>query len=273
MYEQHWRFRRPPFRTSTSADFFYPARSHESALLKLRYLVEQHQGIAVITGPSGCGKSCLLDTFGEQAPAACRPIIPVVFPQLGSAELLGYLAAKLEAGDGTPCPTHDSLDHVLQRLEQQLIKATAAGRQPVILLDDAHLIADRRVFQTLQLLLNYRRAERVEFSIILAGQPELVGQLKRYPALFDRLAFVATLQPLSAEETAAYVEHRLRIAGATAPIFDAPALAAIHEHSRGLPRRINRLCDFALLVGYADQLDRLTAGEITAVAEELTLAA
>jgi MSHA biogenesis protein MshM len=271
MYEQHWQLRRPAFRSTAHRDFFFPGRTHEAAVLKLRYLIDQQQGIAVVTGPSGIGKSCVLESFCETVPHG--PVISVLYPQLTSSELLGYLTTKLEARDVTVGPTTGSLDHVLQRLEQQLIQATQTGRPPVFVIDDAHLIADRKVFQTLQTLLNYRRAEQIEFSIILAGHPELVGQLKRYEALYERLAFVSTLQPFEADETAAYVQHRLQAAGRTTAIFDTAALQAIHTRSQGLPRRINRLCDFALLVGYADNLDHVTESQIDAVAEELSLAA
>lgn len=273
MYEQHWCLNRPAFRSCAPAEFFYPGRSHEASILKLRYLVEQRQGIAVVSGVSGSGKSCVLETFCEQLPASGGPVVSVLFPQLTPAELLGYLVAKLESAEGAPPASSDGLDHILQRLENQLLKLTAAGRHPLILIDDAHLIADRRVFQTLQLLLNYRKANHIEFSVILAGQPELIGQVKRYAALLDRLAFISTLNPLDQEETSAYVRHRLVTAGGTATIFDDEALAAIYELSGGLPRRINRVCDFALLVGYADNLDRLTPAQIEAVAEEISLAA
>ena len=273
MYEQHWRLNQPAFRSSGSAQFFYPSRSHEAAVLKLRYLVEQRQGIAVLTGNPGSGKTCVIDAFCEQLPSGCGPVVPIWFPQLTSAELLGLLTSKLESGDETGSMVCQGLDHVLQRLEGQLLQLTQAGRHPLIVIDDAHLIADRRVWQTLQLLLNYRRADRIDFSILLSGQPEVVGQIKRYGSLLDRLAFVSSLSPLEPDETIAYIRHRLQAAGGSVGIFEESALTAIHEHSGGNPRRINRLCDFALLVGYADNLDQVSAEQIEAVSEELMIAA
>lgn len=274
MYEQHWRLDRPAFRSSASAEFFFSGRSHAAAILKLRYLVEQRQGIAVLTGMAGIGKSCVLEQFRHQLPETSGPVVQVLFPQLTSGELIAYLTTKLEAASGIEVPaSDDGMDHLLRRLETQLLRLTEAGRHPVFLIDDAHLITDRRVFQTLQLLLNYQQAERMEFSMILAGQPELIGQVKRYAALLDRLAFLSTLTSLEADETAAYVRHRLVAAGGTGDTFEDSALATVHELSDGVPRRINRLCDFALLVGYADNLDQVTSSQIEAVAEEMTLAA
>jgi len=273
MYEQHWHLQQPAFRASAPASFFYGSRSHEAALLKLRYLVEQHQGIALLTGVSGSGKSYVLDTFCKQLSPTAGPIVSILFPQLTSPELLGYITAKLETVTGMSNSQGESLDHVLQRLELAFQQLTRDGRHPVIVIDDAHLIADRKVFQTLQLLLNYRRANEIEFSVLLAGNPELVGQVKRYTALHERMAFMTTLQPFNAEETAEYVQHRLQAAGSTSTIFDAEALAAIYHLSGGSPRLINRLCDFALLVGYADNLDHVGSAQVEAVAEELALAA
>jgi type II secretory pathway predicted ATPase ExeA len=97
--------------------------------------------------------------------------------------------------------------------------------------------------------------------------------LKRFGPLIDRLELTAVLQPFTASETAAYVRHRLQAAGTTAAVFDEAALALVHELSGGLPRRINRLCDFALLVGYAEELHDITPTQIDAVAEELLPAA
>lgn len=273
MYEQYWHLQQPAFRSITSAGVFYAGRSHEGALLKLRYLIEQQQGIALLTGVSGSGKSCVLDAFCRQLPESAGPVVSILFPQLTSSELLGYITAKLECVTGVTHNLGESLDHVLQRLEIAFQQLTRDGRHPVIIIDDAHLIADRKVFQTLQLLLNYRRANEIEFSVLLAGNPELVGQVKRYPALHERMAFITTLRPLNAEETAAYVQHRLHAAGATDTIFDEAALAAIYQLSGGSPRLINRLCDFALLVGYADNLRHVGSAQVEAIAEELALAA
>ncbi len=274
MYEQHWRLEKPAFRASAPAEFFFPGRSHEAAVLKLRYLVEQRQGIAVLTGGAGSGKTCVLEQFCDRLPSGAGPVVSLVFPQLTAAELVGYVTTKLEAGNSGITPAGDAgLDQLLPRLERQLQEFTQAGRHPVLIIDDAHLITDRRVFQTLQMLLNYQQAGTMEFSVILAGQPELIGQVKRSAALLDRLAFVSALVPFTASETAEYIRHRLAVAGGSVDIFEPRAIAAIHERSSGLPRRINRLCDFALLVGYADLLEQISVDQVEAVAEEMTLAA
>jgi len=269
MYERYWQLERPAFRSQAPADFFFAGHSQQAALLKLQYLVDQRPGIAVLTGQSGTGKTFLLEAFRSQLPATTGPVVDILFPQLTSEELLGYLAAKLNDGAAEPERGADRLDRVLRRLELQLGRWAQQGKHPLILIDDAQLIEDQHVFHALQQLLNYRRAGGPDFCIILCGQPELVGQIRQHPALHERLAFVCAVQPLSEEETAEYIRYRLRAAGGNEDIFDAASLHSIHHLAHGLPRRINRLCDFALLVGYADQLERISPTEIEAVAAEL----
>jgi general secretion pathway protein A len=270
MYERHWHLRRPAFRSDVPSDFFFGGRTQQAALLKLRYLVEQRQGLGVVSGPVGSGKTYLLETLREQLAEPCGPVVSVFYPQLTAAELLGYVTAKL--GDrGEPATADDvRLDVVLRRLEAQLADLHQRGRHPVLVIDDAHLIEDHRVWQTLLLLLNYRQADLAGLTILLSGPPELLGRLQRFGALHDRLELTCVLQPLDAAETTAYVQHRLQTAGATEPIFDPAALSAVHHWSGGLPRRINRLCDFALLVGYAENRHSISRTEIDAVADELT---
>ena len=162
------------------------------------------------------------------------------------------------------------MDILLQQLEKRLCELTTSNRSPVIMLDDAHLIEDRKVFQALQQLMNFQRPGRSNFSLILSGQPELVAKLQRVDQMSDRIAFHCRLQSLSQSETEAYIRHRIQVAGRNEPIFDHSALTAIFELSSGIPRRINRLCDFALLVGYANRLALVSAEQIEGVHSEIT---
>jgi general secretion pathway protein A len=273
MYERYWRLQRPAFRAEAPAEFFFAGRTQQAALLKLRYLVDQRQGAALLVGAAGCGKSVLLQAFEQQLPTQLGPVVSVLFPQLTTIELLSYLAGKLGVPDAALDRPQLRTDGVLRLLEAQLRDLHTAGRHPILVLDDADLIEDRYVFQALQLLLNFRRPDAHDFSLLLVGQPELAGQVKRLAPFQERLAFVCHLQPLDRDETGEYVRHRLQAAGAGGEIFDAGALDIIHQLSHGLPRRINRLCDFALLVGYADNLEQISATQVQAVAEELTAVA
>ena len=154
--------------------------------------------------------------------------------------------------------------------ERVLTAFAHEGRHPVIIIDEAHSITDWNVFQTLQLLLNYRRPPDTDFSLILIGEPSLLPRIGRLRALEDRVAVKSLLRPLTREETARYVLFRLEVAGLSETIFDERAFDELFELSGGIPRQINRICDLALLVGYADGLTGLSASHVEAVSEELT---
>ena len=285
MYEQHWGLRKTPFGTDRDAESYFAGSSHHSALLKLRFLVDHRRGAGLLVGPSGAGKSRLLQALLPEDDANAAPVVRVVYPLMSPLELLCFIVREL--GDGQPEIANikadimkvagpmivgGSMDLVLRQLIDRLRTLTEQGRPAVIVIDDAHTISDRQVFQSLHLLLNLQQHQGVEFTLILAGQPELVGMTKRLPQLDDRISIPCVLTALTASETSAYVEHRLRAVGAAYAIFSRAALQAVHELSGGLPRRINRLCDFALLVGYAEGLGLIDAEHIEGVSAELSLA-
>ncbi len=269
MYERHWRLRHAPFGRDGRAESFFVGSSHQSALLKLRFLIDHQRGAGLLVGPSGSGKTRLLDLLLRQSGAEATPVVRIVYPLMSPIELLRYISSALGSERMTTNST--PMDVVLKTLEDQLRTLTASGRPPVIVIDDAHAIADRHVLHSLPLLLNFQQPQQLDFTLILSGQPELAGMVKRLPQLDDRIALSCVLMTLSAAETAAYVRHHLQAAGATEPIFTEAALKVIHELSGGLPRRINRLCDFALLVGYAEGLAAIDADHVEGVSAELHL--
>ena len=269
MYEQYWSLSRNPFQDLRDPAFFYRGSVFESALLKMQYLVEHRKGAGVLFGDSGCGKSFLAAMLQHELPDEFGPIVHLVFPQLTPAELMAYLAVELGADDAALDRREIRLDRVVRQLQRELTRLTEQGRHPVFLIDDAHLIDDQRVFQTLQLLLNFQQPPHIEFSLILIADTSFAGQVNRMGQFNERLAVKCLLPPLSAPETKKYTEHRLQAAGGQANTFEPSALQMLYERSGGIPRRINRICDLALLVGYADELKSLSAEHIASVSEEL----
>lgn len=269
MYEQHWGLRKTPFGSERDAKSYFASATHQAAMLKLRFLVDHRRGAGLLVGPSGSGKSRLLQELLPQNQPDSLPLVQIVYPLMSPLELLCFILSEL--GEVHPASAGTSVDMVLKQLVRQLRKLTTEGRPATIVVDDAHSITDRQVFQSLHLLLNLQQNPDTEFTLILAGQPELVTMTRRMAQLEDRIAIPCVLTAMSATETANYVEHRLTAAGATESIFSKAALQAIHELSGGLPRRINRLCDFALVVGYAQQMGLIDAEHIEAVAAELNL--
>ena len=268
MYETYWGFERNPFQSVSGPEFFYQSETHRAALLKLRYVLENGLGAALLSGGTGYGKTCLAQAFAAELSDQFSPCVHLVFPQLSPPELLAWLAVELGAEENEIGGGEPRLDRIVRQIERKFREHTADGRHPVILLDEAQLIEDQRVFQALQLLLNFQQQGRVEFSLILIGDRPLIGRLRRLPQLDDRIGVRGLLRPLNQNEVEGYVAHRLVAAGASEPIFDDSALTALFELSGGVPRRINRLCDLALLAGYAESRREVTADEIEAVGQE-----
>jgi general secretion pathway protein A len=268
MYSKNWKLNRRPFENTLEPDFFFPSQTHQAALLKLRYLIENQKGAGVLVGPTGIGKTFVTQRLIQEMSNDAGPWLNVLFPTMSADDLLTDIAMRLSGAS-------DVRDSVLPRsaalriIERSLDEHAHAGRHPVLIVDDAHLIDDPATLQTLELLLNFQQPPQRAFSLILLGDRLLLSRLARLPRFDERLAVRAMLQSLSPDETERYVRFRLEVAGARNAIFDDEAFAEIAELSAGVPRRINRLVDLALLVGYADSRGQLTAADVTSVSEEL----
>ena len=272
MYLDYWQLAKKPFEPGTDRAQFFSSESHEAALLKLRYAVENRRGAAMLAGPAGVGKTMLVQLFRNELADSFRPQVNVVFPQMPGRDLLVYLAEQLGAPPADP-PRH-TVEESVRRLESVLQANAANGRHAVLVIDEAHLLEDCGALEMLRLLLNFEAGGSPTLTLILIGQMSLISAVGRLPSLEERVAVKALVRSFTLEETAAYVKHRLNTAGAAREIFTPDALEALHYLGHGVARQINRLADLALLVGYADELPRLGAQQIEAVSEELvTIAA
>lgn len=265
MYAQHWNLETNPFENDFDSAFFFPSRTHQAALLKLRYLVAGNKGCGLLIGDTGAGKSFVTKMLSRDLDKQFAPFVHVHFPVMSAAELVRYLAAQLSGDD--PIEEKNGFHHVLQGFERALQFHARANRHPVIVIDEAHLIDQHEVFQAIQLLLNFR--EETPFTILLCGHRGLISRISRIRELDERIGIKSIIQPLTREESAAYVRYRLNAAGVKGEIFDAAALNEIHELSTGVPRKINRIADLALLVGFADGMTQVTGRDIDGVADEL----
>jgi general secretion pathway protein A len=267
MYESHWGINARPFDDRAGGAFYYPAEGHQAALVKLRYALEHGSG-AALAGAAGVGKTMLLNSLERQNADRGYVFIRVSYPRLSPGELLSYLADSLSETDAPPDDRLRPVDQCLRRVESQLKRLTAKQMRVVVAIDEAHSINNSDTFEALRLLLSLESADRRAPALVLVGQTTLLATLSRMPSLEERLAAKCLLPALSAEETAGYITHRLQAAGRTTELFDACAAEAVHALTQGAPRRINRLCDLALVVGYADDQQSITAEQVEAVACE-----
>jgi len=254
MYQSFFGLRQAPFSIAPDPRYLFMSERHREALAHLLYGLGGGGGFVLLTGEVGAGKTTVCRCFLDQVPASCR-VAYIFNPRLSVLELLQSVCQEfgiaLPAGsDLRPLSVKDHIDP----LNAFLLQAHAEGRQCVLVIDEAqNLSAD--VLEQLRLLTNLETHERKLLQIILIGQPELRDQLAS-PALeqlAQRVIARYHLGALSADETAAYVAHRLAVAGHSGALpFERAALARIHRLTGGVPRRINLLCDRALLGAYAE---------------------
>lgn len=271
MYKAYWQLHSRPFDNHHDPRFYYPSEVHQGALLKLRDVVENERGAALLTGTAGSGKTLLVQSLARQLSESFRPFVHIVFPQMSTSELLAYLAAEVGAlSNPGASPT---VDESVRRLQHFFTENAKRGCQAVIAIDEAHLLLDSEALETLRLLTNFEAGNKPALTLLLVGQPQLLPALERLPALEVRLGVKCLLRPLHLEETVSYVNHRMAAAGAPHEIFSSEAISALYELTGGNPRRINRLCDLALLIGYAEEQVRINAHQIEAVCNELVTVA
>lgn len=267
MYLDYWQLEAKPFEPTADPRFAYRSEGRQAASHKLRYAIEGGRAAAVLSGPAGTGKTMLCASIAEQLPARFRPFVSVNYPLMSAADLLSYLAEQLGAPQADP-PRH-TIEVSLRRIEFVLRENARKQQHAVVVVDEAHLLEDAGLFEPLRLLLNLTVASQPAFTLVLVGQAELAPAVERHGSLDDRIDLKAYLPALSLEETAGYVQHRLSAAGASREIFTPDGLTAIHSLSGGVPRRINRLADLALLVGFANEQHAIDAAQLEAVHEEL----
>ncbi|HEV8717365.1 MAG TPA: AAA family ATPase [Candidatus Binatia bacterium] len=254
MYEEFYGFRDNPFRLTPDPDYLFLSANHQEALGHLLFGISEGSGVVVITGEIGAGKTTLLRTLVRDLDA--QTIVAYIFnPALSALELLQTINADL----GLPA-TSTSKKDLIDELNHFLLEQQAAGRRVVVIVDEAQDL-EPSVLEQLRLLSNLE-TERVKLlQIILVGQPELRAILARpeLAQLDQRVTLRWHLGPLNAEETGAYVRHRLRVAAATRETvhFTPAAFRLIYRFSRGVPRLINVLCHRALLIGFTREARKI----------------
>lgn len=269
MYESYWRLKEKPFENAADPRFYYPAESHQAALLKLRYAVENYRGAALLAGPSGVGKTLVTTMLGNMLDETFSPFIHIVFPWMPTADLLAYLADELDGAHTHTNGAAPTVQASVRRIRQFLVANAEQGRHAVIAIDEAQSLAGPETFEALRLLLNFEANNQPALTLLLVGEPSLLPAFDRMPQWEERLGVKCVLRSFAEPETAAYVEHRLRAAGATQSIVEPDALLTLQDLTYGVARRINRLCDLALLVGYAEEQPHLSAEHFESVCREL----
>ncbi len=266
MYESHWKLTQKPFENNHDASFYYPSEAHQSASLKMRYVIENQRGAALLSGPAGVGKSMLLRSLFQVLPEHVAPRTHIVFPRMPGDQLLSYIADELIGR--SPQEAATTAQQSVHSIQEGLTNNALDGRHAVLAIDEAHLF-ESDTWELVRLLLNFETEKGPALTLLFIGQGEMIPAIERVPSLEERLAVKCILRAFTLEETASYIGHRLQAAGGEHSIFTNEAMDTIHHLSGGVPRRINRLCELALLVGYAEQRESIDVEQVEGVAEEL----
>src|SRR5262245_7236317 len=261
--DAYWGFTEAPFENSPNPKFLYPSPEHDEALGRLVYAVTHRRGAAMLTGEYGCGKTTVARAPLQRLAPDRSAFGLGVTPCWTATDFLRELLYQM--GVETPETGKFELLHLLNDL---FYKNYRAGRDTVVVVDEAQLIADDAIFEELRLLLNFQLAERFLVTLVLIGSPELRERVRRLPHLNQRITIRCHLNRLSYEHTAAYIAHRVRMAGQPRHLFTEDAVKLIYTLTRGTPREINNRCDLSLLVGYSRQLQEIDRAVIRQILSE-----
>jgi general secretion pathway protein A len=266
MYEEYFSLKERPFSLTPDPDFLYLSGSHQQALDHLLFGLESGEGFIVVTGDIGVGKTTVCRALLRRLPERFATAL-VVNTLLTEKELLRTVLDDF----GVPVPDGTRKD-LLDALNRFLLAEAEAGRRPVLIIDEAQNLAPP-LLEQVRLLSNLETEKRKLLQIVLFGQKELQEKL-RLPQLrqFDqRITVRATILPLDLRETSRYIQYRMSVAGAAGSAFLSPAAERLlHRWSRGVPRRINQLCDRALLAACVRNAARVEPEDVDRAAASLS---
>ena len=265
MYESYYHFRAKPFQLSPDPSFFFSSKGHRRAMAYLEYGVHQGEGFIVSTGEIGAGKTMLARTLARKLESQNLVMAQVVSTQLEADDIVRMVAAAFGL------PHDDNKASLLIKLEQFLLACHKQGKRTLLLVDEVQNLPMRSV-EELRMLSNFQFEEKSLLQSFLLGQPEFRRTLQSpsLEQLRQRVIASCHLGPIVAEETSAYIMHRMRMVGWRGdPSFTPDAIEAIHRNTGGIPRKINLLCDRILLMGRLDKKHEFTVKDVTEVNDEL----
>lgn len=266
MYESFYGLTSKPFQLNPDPSFYFASKQHQRAMAYLEYGLSQNEGFIVVTGEVGAGKTTIVRGLLNDLDPDKVVAAQLVTTQLDAEDTLRMVAAAF----GVPTRNIGKSD-VLLALEAFLVEITRQGKRCLLIVDEAQNLTARAV-EELRMLSNFQFGTQALLQSFLIGQPEFrrIMQSPQMQQLRQRVIAACHIGPMDKDETRAYIEHRLKCAGAKdSPRFDVGAFEAIFEASGGVPRRINSHCDRLLLSGYLSGKHDFTRAEVEEVASEI----
>jgi len=265
MYEKFYNLKARPFRLSPDPRFLFRSKVHTKALAYLSYGLQTGEGFIVITGGVGTGKTTLSRLILSRINKSKVIAVELVTSQLESDDLLRLVA-------GTLGLAHQDLpkSSLLRNIETFLMARAREGKRVLLLVDEVQNLS-LSALEELRMLSNFQVGEKALLQSFLLGQDEFRPILQSSGMEQFRQRIIASfhLEPLNADEIQEYIFHRLRLCGWKGnPQFENDIFEMLHEHTGGVPRRINKLCDRVLLYGCVEESHNITVDDVKAVIEE-----
>jgi type II secretory pathway predicted ATPase ExeA len=268
MYKEFFGLRANPFNVNPDPRYLFLTRHTEEALACLTYGIQSRKGFVLLTGEVGTGKTTLINKLLEWLRLQQVATAFIFNSRMNVSQFLDYMMADF----GIPCDSR-AKSQILLRLYNWLLDRYRAGETAVLIVDEAQSLSDE-VLEEIRMLTNLETFTEKLLQIVLVGQPELEQKLKQpqLRQLRQRLTLRAKTHPLTLDETKAYVQQRLRIAGSNGQqIFEPEALVSIHRYASGIPRVINLLCEHCLVSAFVDQQKIIGPAAVDGVARDFDL--
>ncbi|MGD9851822.1 MAG: AAA family ATPase [Nitrospirales bacterium] len=266
MYCKFYGLQQKPFHVTPDLDFLYLSPGHKQALGTVLYGVKEKKGVIVVTGEMGMGKTTLLQAFLHRIDSTKNRIIRLLNPNVSFKELLKTVLGEFDHGPLTGDETA-----LISQLQTILLEESRNDRTVILLIDEAQALP-LATLEHLRLLSNLETSKDKLLQIVLVAQPELHTLFSRreLPSLQQRIAVCATIFPLSPKESLAYIHHRLTQAGCSRKkVFTNRALTLIVREAKGIPRKMNIICDNALVTGFGYKKVPVTRGIVKEVIADL----
>ncbi|WP_019625774.1 XrtA/PEP-CTERM system-associated ATPase [Thioalkalivibrio sp. ALJT] len=266
MYEEFYGLAARPFALSPDPRFYYASKGHSRAMAYLEYGVQMEEGFIVITGEVGAGKTTLVRGLFQMLDDKPLVAAQLVSTQLDAQDLLRSVCLAFGLDDA---PNHKAGQ--LRRLETFLKDIRARGQRALLVVDEAQNLGSDAV-EELRMLSNFQGIDGPLLQSFLLGQPEFrsVLQSENMQQLRQRVIATYHLGPMDADDTRAYVEHRLhRVGWGERPDFADDIWERIHQYTGGIPRKVNTFCDRLLLMGYMEERTHLDAAHAQVVIDEI----
>jgi type II secretory pathway predicted ATPase ExeA len=261
IYNDHFGLAERPFTLLPDPDFLYWSEIHTRAYAMLEYGMLTHAPITVITGEIGAGKTTLLRHLLRSLPEEFTVGL-ISNAQGNRGELLHWVLMAL----GVPTETNASYVQLFAQFQDFLIEEYASGRRTMLIFDEAQNLSTETL-EELRMFSNINADKDELIQLVLVGQPELRTLISqpRLVQFAQRVSAEYHLPGMTAEQVAGYIAHRLAVAGASREIFTPAACECVHLASRGVPRLVNQICDYALVYAFTDGLDKVDASVIEQV--------